>query len=179
MKRLGPAFEERDFRLWWLALLGMGISLQMIELVIGWEVYALHRSALDLGWIGLAEFVPLFVLALPAGQLADRVPRRLIFAGALLFAACISVGLALVSGSGTTQVWPYLALAVGAGIAMALGWPAARAMPPTLVGVDLLQNAMTLRSIASQAGMVIGPALGGLLYGVSPRSCTCSQPARA
>ena len=167
MKRLGPALEERDFRLWWLALLGMGISLQMIELVIGWEVYALHRSALDLGWIGLAEFVPLFVLALPAGQLADRVPRRLIFAASLLFAACISVGLALV-GSGTTEVWPYLALAVGAGIAMALGWPAARAMPPTLVGVDLLQNAMTLRSIASQAGMVIGPALGGLLYGVSP-----------
>ena len=168
MKRLGPALEVRDFRLWWLALLGMGISLQMIELVIGWEVYALHRSALDLGWIGLAEFVPLFVLALPAGQLADRVPRRLIFAASLLFAACISVGLALVSGSGTTEVWPYLALAVGAGIAMALGWPAARAMPPTLVGVDLLQNAMTLRSIASQAGMVIGPALGGLLYGVSP-----------
>jgi MFS family permease len=168
LRRFGPALEVRDFRLWWLALLGMGISLQAIEVVIGWEVYALHRSALDLGWIGLAEFVPLFVLALPAGQLADRVPRRLIFAGALLFAACISVGLALVSRSGTTEVWPYLALAVGAGVAMALGWPAARAMPPTLVGVDLLQSAMVLRSIASQAGMVIGPALGGLLYGVSP-----------
>ena len=65
-------------------------------------------------------------------------------------------------------MWPYLALAVGAGVAMALGWPAARAMPPTLVSIDLLQNAMTLRSIASQAGMVIGPAFGGLLYGVSP-----------
>ena len=168
MKRLGPALEVRDFRLWWLALLGMGISLQAIELAIGWEVYALHRSPLDLGWIGLAEFVPLFVLALPAGQLADRLPRRLIFAGSLLLAACVGVGLALVSSSGTTQVWPYLALAVGGGVAMALGWPAARAMPPTLVSVDLLQSAMTLRSIASQAGMVIGPALGGLLYGVSP-----------
>lgn len=158
----------RDFRLWWLALLGMGISIQMLEVAIGWEVYALHRSALDLGWIGLAEFVPLFLLALPAGQLADRAPRRLIFAGSLLLAACVGVGLALVSRSGTTDVWPYLALAVGAGAAMALGWPAARAMPPTLVSVDLLQNAMTLRSIASQAGMVVGPALGGLLYGVSP-----------
>ena len=158
----------RDFRLWWLALLGMGISLQAIEVAIGWEVYALHRSALDLGWIGLAEFVPLFVLALPAGQLADRVPRRLIFAGSLLLVACIGVGLALVSSSNTTQVWPYLALAVGSGVAMALGWPAARAMPPTLVSIDLLQNAMTLRSIASQAGMVVGPAVGGVLYGLSP-----------
>jgi hypothetical protein len=51
---------------------------------------------------------------------------------------------------------------------MALGWPAARAMPPTLVSVDGLQNAMALRSIASQSGMVIGPAIGGLLYGISP-----------
>jgi MFS family permease len=168
LRRLGGALEERDFRLWWLALLGMGISLQMIEVVIGWEVYALHRSALDLGWIGLAEFVPLFVLALPAGQLADRFPRRLIFAGALLLSAGVGVGLALVSASGTTEVSAYLALAVGAGIAMALGWPAARAMPPTLVSLELLPNAMTLRAIASQAGMVIGPAVGGLLYGVSP-----------
>src|SRR5215470_11300981 len=54
----------------------MGISLQMIEVAIGWEVYALHRSALDLGWIGLAEFIPMFVLALPAGHLADRLARR-------------------------------------------------------------------------------------------------------
>jgi MFS family permease len=168
LSRLGPALEERDFRLWWLALLGMGISLQMLEVAIGWEVYALHRSALDLGWIGLAEFVPLFVLALPAGQLADRAPRRLIFAGSLLLSAAVAVGLALVSAAGTTEVWAYLALAVGAGVAMALGWPAARAMPPTLVSVDLLPNAMTLRSIASQSGQVIGPAVGGLVYGVSP-----------
>jgi MFS family permease len=128
VKSLGPALEVRDYRLWWLALLGMGISLQMLEVAIGWEVYAQHRSALDLGWIGLAEFVPLFALALPAGQLADRVPRRLIFAGSLL----------------------------------------ARAMPPTLVGPELLQSAMTLRSVATQSAQVVGPALGGLLYGTSP-----------
>ena len=167
MRRFGPAFEVRDFRLWWLALLGMGISLQMIEVVIGWQVYGLHRSALDLGWIGLAEFVPLLVLALPAGQLADRVPRRLMFAGSLLLSAGVGIGLALISAAGVTEVWAYLAMAMGAGTAMALGWPAARAMPPTLVSVEALPNAMVLRSIASQTGMVIGPAIGGLLYGVS------------
>jgi hypothetical protein len=65
-------------------------------------------------------------------------------------------------------VVPYLALAVGSGTAMALGTPAARAMSPTLVPPELLQSAMTLRSIASQSAQVIGPALGGLLYGTSP-----------
>jgi MFS family permease len=168
VRRIGPALEVRDFRLWWLAILCMWLSLQMLEVAIGWEVYAQHGSALDLGWIGLAEFVPMFVLALPAGQLADRAPRRLVFAGSLLVGAGVGVGLALVSGSGNTAVAPYLALAVGAGTSMALGTPAARAMPPTLVSADLLQSAMTLRSIATQAGQVAGPALGGLLYGVSP-----------
>jgi MFS family permease len=158
----------RDYRLWWLALLGMGISLQMMEVAIGWEVYAQHRSALDLGWIGLAEFVPLFVLALPAGQLADRVSRRLIFAGSLLMGAGVGVGLALISGAGVTSIIPYLALAVGSGTAMAIGTPAARAMSPTLVPVELLQSAMTLRSIATQSAQVVGPALGGLIYGTSP-----------
>jgi MFS family permease len=168
MRRLGPALDVRDYRLWWLALLAETLSLQMLEVAIGWEVYAQHRSALDLGWIGLAEFVPLFVLALPAGQLADKAPRRLTFAGSLLLAMGVGVGLALVSGGGVTSVIPYLALAVGAGIAMALGNPAARAMAPTLITKDLLQSAMTLRSIATQIGAVAGPAIGGLLYGVSP-----------
>ena len=160
--------EVRDFRLWWLALVLMWLSLQMLEVAIGWEVYAQHASALDLGWVGLAEFVPMFVLALPAGQLADRAPRRLVFAGSLLIGAGVGVGLALVSGSGDTAIAPYLALAAGAGTSMALGTPAARALPPTLVPAELLQSAMTLRSVASQIGQVCGPALGGLLYGVSP-----------
>jgi MFS family permease len=168
VRRLGPALEERDFRLLWLALLGMGISLQMLEVAIGWEVYAQHRSPLDLGWIGLAEFIPMFVLALPAGQLADRLPRRLVFAASLLLGGGVGAGLAVLSGSGDTSVVPYLALAGGAGTAMALGTPAARAMPPTLVGPELLPSAMTLRSIATQSAQVVGPALGGLLYGTSP-----------
>jgi len=167
VRRLGPALEVRDFRLWWLAVLGMWISLQMLEVAIGWEVYALHRSTLDLGWIGLAEFLPMFVLALPAGHLADRLPRRLVFGGSLVIAAGVGVGLAAVSAGGVRDVAPYLALAVGSGVAMALGTPAARAMPPTLVAPDLLASAMTLRSIASQAGTVVGPALGGLLYATS------------
>ena len=87
LSRWGPALAVRDFRLWWLAQMASNISLQMLQVAIGWEVYSLHRSALDLGWIGLAEFVPLFVLALPAGHLADHFPRRLIVSGSLLLGA--------------------------------------------------------------------------------------------
>jgi hypothetical protein len=155
MKRLGPALAVRDFRLWWLALIGMDISLQMLEVAIGWEVYTQHHNVLDLGWIGLAEFVPMFVLALPAGHLADRLPRRLVFACSLLVGVGVGVGLAALSGAGDTTLAPYLALAVGAGITMALGTPAARAMPPTLVSAELLRSAMTLRSIATQMGQVV------------------------
>jgi MFS family permease len=168
LAHLGPALENRDFRLWWFASLGMNISLQMLEVAIGWEVYAQHGSPLDLGWIGLAEFVPMFVLAIPAGHLADRLPRRLVFAMALLIGAAVGIGLAVLSTSSVTSVLPYLALAAGAGVVMAIATPASRSMPPTLVPAELLPSAMTLRSIAGQTAMVLGPALGGLLYGVSP-----------
>jgi MFS family permease len=168
LAHLGPALENRDFRLWWLASLSMNMGLQMLEVAIGWEVYAQHNSPLDLGWIGLAEFVPMFVLAIPAGHLADRLPRRLVFAAALMAGAAVGIGLAVLSASSVTSVLPYLALAAGAGVVMATGLPASRAMPPTLVPADLLASAMTLRSIAGQSAMVLGPAIGGVLYGVSP-----------
>jgi MFS family permease len=168
VKDLAPALRVPGFRRWWLALLAMGIGLQMLEVAIGWEVYALHRSALDLGWIGLAEFVPLFVLALPAGHLADRLPRRLVFGAALVLGAGVGTGLAALSASGQTSVVPFLGLAVGSGVVTALGTPAARAMAPTLVPAALLPNAMTLRTVASQIGQMLGPALGGVLYAGSP-----------
>ena len=168
LAHLGPALEIRDFRLWWLAMLGMNTALQMLEVAIGWEVYAQHNSPLDLGWIGLAEFAPMFVLAIPAGHLADRLSRRRVFAIALLVGVAVGAGLAVLSRSAVSSVLPYLALAAGAGTVMAIGTPAARALPPTLVPAGLLPSAMTLRSIASQSAQVAGPALGGVLYAVSP-----------
>jgi MFS family permease len=168
VKRFGPALEVRDFRRWFGATFAMSVALQMLEVIIGWSVYSHQQSALDLGWIGLAEFLPLFVLALPAGHLADRFPRKLVLAGANVFGVGIGVGLAVITAAGVHAVLPYLAFAVGAGVVMAVGQPAARAMPPTLVGRSLIPSAMTLRSFAGQGAQVIGPALGGVVYGLSP-----------
>src|SRR6202034_4464218 len=181
LAHLGPALEIRDFRLWWLSMLGMNTALQMLEVAIGWEVYAQHNSPLALGWIGLAEFAPMFVLAIPAGHLADRLSRRRGFAIALLVGVAVGVGLAVLSRSAVFSVLAYLALAAGAGTVMAIGTPAARALPPTLVPAGLLPSAMTLRSIASQSAQVAGPALGGLLYAVSPTlvSVLAAAPSRS
>ncbi len=148
--------------------------MQMVVVAIGWQVYAIHRSPLDLGLIGLAEFVPLLVLALPAGQLADRFSRRLVFAASVVVDTMVVALLLVVTLAGATKLWPFLALAAATGVASALGSPAGRALPPTLVPVDIIASAMAWRSIAFQVGMVAGPALGGFLFAIRPEAVYAS-----
>ena len=145
--RLPPALHLRDFGLLWISSLANGLALQMLVVAIGWQVYAIHRNPLDLGFVGLAEFVPLPILALPAGHLADRVERRLVVAGGL-----------------AVQV----AIAVAAGIASAVTNPAGRALTPEIVPPELLPGAVALRSVANQAGIVVGPAVGGVIFAIEP-----------
>jgi MFS family permease len=163
-RRLPEPLQQRDFSLFWLALAATGFAAQMMAVAIGWQVYAIRENPLDLGLIGLAEFVPLPLLALPAGHIADRLPRRLVFAASIVLDALIAGGLILVTLAGATSLWPFLLLALAAGSAAALGWPASRSMPPTLVSADLLASAMALRGIAFQGATIIGPAVGGLIF---------------
>jgi MFS family permease len=164
----GTALQVPAYRRWFCASFGMSTALQMLEVIIGWSVYSHQASALDLGLIGLAEFVPLFVLALPAGHLADRFPRHLVLAGANLLGVGVALGLVALTVAHVHATLPYLAFAVGAGVTMAIGQPASRAMPPTLVSRELIPSAMTLRSFSAQGAQVLGPAVGGLVYGWSP-----------
>ncbi len=149
-------------------MISQGFGIQMVAVAIGWQVYSINHSPLDLGLIGLVEFVPLLALALPAGQLADRFSRRLVFAGALALNAVVALLLLVVTLGGATRLWPFLTLAAGNGVAAAIGNPAARALAPSLVPADLLSSAMALRSIAIHSGNVAGPALGGLLFSIHP-----------
>ena len=165
--RLGPALGDREFRLWWLTSVAMNVGLQMIDVAIGWQVYAQHRSTLDLGLIGLAEFLPMFLLVLPAGHLADHRPRRSVLAASLGVACAIAGGLAVLSARHDGALVPYLLLALGAGTAMAFEGAASVALAPALVRPELLRSAMTLRTVATRAAAVLGPALGGGLYAIS------------
>ncbi len=140
----------------------------MLAVAIGWQVYAIHRNPLDLGLIGLAEFVPLPILALPAGQLADRVSRRLVTAASLVLDVGIAGFLLAVTLAGVHALWPYLTIGALAGVASAVGSPATRALTPEIVPVELLQGALALRSVAGQIGVVVGPALGGIIFAVEP-----------
>jgi MFS family permease len=146
----------------------MRFAEQMLAVAVGWQVYSIHRNPLDLGLIGLAEFLPLPLLALPAGQLADRLPRKLIAAFALLLNVGVASALIVVTLHGAQAVWPFFALAASTGVASAIGWPAFGAMTPELVPVELLPGAVALRSIAGQAAVVVGPAAGGLIFAARP-----------
>ena len=140
----------------------------MIVVAIGVQVYYLHHHVFDLGLVGLAEFLPLPILALPAGALADRASRSVIAAVAGALNVCIAVILLVITLVGTTSIWPYLAVGVLAGTMTAIGSPATRALTPELVPGDLLQGAIALRNVAGQIGVVVGPAIGGLIFSVSP-----------
>jgi len=140
----------------------------MLAVAIGWQVYSIHRNPLDLGLIGLAEFVPLPILALPAGQMADRVSRRLVTAVALVLDVAIAGFLVAVTLAGAHALWPFLTIGALAGVASAVGSPATRALTPEIVPAELLQGALALRSVAGQIGVVAGPALGGIVFALEP-----------
>jgi len=140
----------------------------MAAVAIGWQVYAVHRNPLDLGLVGLAEFVPLPLLALPAGQLADRVSRRTVTAASLLLTLVTVAVLLAITVSGIHALWPFLTVGAIAGVASAIGSPATRALTPEIVPAELLASAVALRSVASQIGIVAGPALGGVIFAIEP-----------
>jgi len=167
-RRLPPALRDRAFARLWTSSLANGLASQMVAVAIGWQVYAIHRNPLDLGLVGLAEFVPLPLLALPAGQVADRVSRRTVSAVSILLALATVAVLLAITIDGARVLWPFLAVGAIAGVASAIGSPATRALTPEIVPADLLASAVALRSVASQIGIVAGPALGGVIFAVEP-----------
>jgi len=170
LRRLPPAMHERDFAVFVAVVLAMNLASQMIAVAIGWQVYDVHHRAFDLGLVGLLEFTPVFLLALPAGALTDRVRRRLVLGSSVALLLAIAGALVAVSATGAHLLWPFLALAAANGAATALSFPVTRALPGMLVGRPLLPSALALRSVANQVATVAGPALGGLLFAAAPEA---------
>ncbi|HEY7397076.1 MAG TPA: MFS transporter [Gaiellaceae bacterium] len=169
-RRLPPALHHRDFRRLWGGFLASGFASQMVVVAVGWQVYAIHRSAFDLGLIGLAEFVPLPLLALPAGQFADRVPRVRLFAASIVAEAVVVALLLVVTIEGAHELWPFVVLAALTGVTQAFAAPSGRSLTPDIVPLELLAGALALRSVAGQLATVAGPAVGGLLFAIRPEA---------
>jgi MFS family permease len=138
------------------------------SVAVGWQVYALTQSPLALGIVGLVEFVPMFLLALPAGELADRFdPRRLIMLASLLetLASALLLLFVLIH---QTSVRPLYAVILLYGIARGFSGPATRSLLPFLVPPQRLPRSLALGSSITQLAIIAGPALGGFAYALGP-----------
>ncbi|HEV2544204.1 MAG TPA: MFS transporter [Methylobacterium sp.] len=168
-------FAIRDFRFYWTARLASTVAQMSMVIVIGWQVYDIARqtmdtksAALQLGLIGLAQFVPLFALTLITGWTADRVDRRFIARAAIALEIGCAALLAWLAYKGTTSLFSLFAIAAVLGVARAFAGPALGALAPNLVPREMLPRAIAASSIAWQSGAIAGPALGGYLYAWAP-----------
>jgi MFS family permease len=161
------AFRYRDFRL----SLGAGVvsvlAMQMQSVAIGWQVYDLTHRPFDLGLVGLAQFVPAISLSLVAGQTADRYDRRAILRICQLGQAVCSALLCVQASLAIASPAPIYAILILMGVARAFSAPASQALLPHLVPAEHFSNAVTWGHSVRQVSTMVGPAVGGLVYGVA------------
>lgn len=161
------AFHYKSFRLFWLAIMAASFAANIMSVSVGWQIYDLTRNPLFLGYVGLAQFLPALLLVLVTGLAADTFSRRAIMAICLVVEAACALVLFAVAWTQTHEIWPIYAALVVLGIARAFVGPAGQSLAPNLVPPEALGNAVTLNSSAWQTANIVGPATGGLLYGIS------------
>src|SRR5579875_3376779 len=165
------AFRHRAFAMYWTAQLISLMGTFMQSVALGYLIYALTGSKWLLGIIAVFQMGPSLILSLPAGVLADRVPRRSLVmttqSTALLLAFCLATLTAL----DMLQVWEILLISTISGISMTGESPARQALVVNLVGGSDLANAIAWNSLSTNGAKVIGPAVGGIVIaavGIAP-----------
>ena len=176
VQEISSPLQIRDYRFFWSArFLAVFSTLSMVVL-IAYQTYDIARSdygmdkaeaAFQLGLLGLVQFIPLFVLTPVAGYAADRFERRKVAVFANLLDSTSALALGLLTWFDALNLPILFAIAAAHGAARIFTGPALSAIAPNIVPPRLLPKAIALSSIAWQAGTVIGPAVGGLLFGVS------------
>jgi MFS family permease len=165
-RRASAALKYPDFRLYQAARFASVLGAQVVSIAVGWHVYDLTRRPLDLGWVGLAQFVPAFLLSLPAGHVADRIDRRRIFATCLGAYSLVAVSLLMLLQRGSDSPLPVYGVLVAFGAARGFSSPAAQALMPDLVSKEDFPSAVAWSSSVFQIGSIAGPAAGGFLYSI-------------
>jgi len=164
----GALLTQRSFLLFLLSRSLSRFSSQIGAVAIGWQIYELTGSALDLGMVGLVQFLPTALLVFVAGHAADRYERKRVMQACQLVEALTALFLSWGSYAGwLTEVHIFIATAV-LGTAGAFESPATAALLPLIAPAGSLQRATALSSGSAQIATITGPALGGLAYAVSP-----------
>jgi MFS family permease len=156
--------EHRHLAIYLVSRFAGAIGIQVQSVAIGWEVYSRTGNVLDLGWVGLAQFLPLALLSLYAGGVADRFDRKRILVTCRVLFAAGALLLALLSANPELGVAPVFLVLAMLGSIRAFANPAASALLPGLVRADHLPRAIAMSSTTFQIATIIGPATGGLVY---------------
>jgi MFS family permease len=164
------ALAHRDFAVFAIARFCTTLSWQILGAAVGWQVWQLTRDPLSLAFVGLVQFLPFFLLVLPAGQVADRVDRRLVLMGAYTVEACCSGLLLWFTLADVKAIWPVLLAMTLFGAGRAFWMPTGQAITPNLVPVEVFPSAVAVNSTLFQIGVISGPALGGLLLVWGPQA---------
>ena len=156
--------RNRDFVLFLAARLLATLAVQMQTVAVGWQVYEVTRDPLDLGLVGLSQFLPFVLLILPAGHLADARDRRRILAVCFALECACALLLLVLAVRGLDSARPVFAVMVLFGVARAFAMPTGQALLPNLVPRAQFGTAVALNSSTWQVATIVGPALGGFVY---------------
>lgn len=165
---LPPLRHHTPFKLFWCASVASTIALQMQIVAVGWQIYQLTHSAMDLGIVGLVQFIPSLILVFVVGHVADRFDRRNVARVSALVEALAAATLAAGSLGGWLNREIIFAIVAVIGAGRAFSKPTMSALLPSLMSPRQLPGAVAGSASATQFAIIIGPALGGFLYVAGP-----------
>ena len=155
---------QPDFGLFLGGRFASVLAAQMQWVANGWYLYDLTGDPMTLGWAGLASFIPIAILTLPAGDLADRIDRRWILGIAHFIQAAAAALLLVLVAVHTTVTWPFYGALLLSGSTRALAGPASKSLAPLLVPREQFAQSVAWATSAQQTAIIAGPAAGGLIY---------------
>jgi len=156
------ALRFRDFNLYLTGWIVSVIGSQILEVAVAWDLYQRTKNALSLAWVGLVSAAPIILLALPAGQIADRFDRRRIMVTMQCLTTFCAIGLGILSLH-PGPLWAIYCILFFSAVGKAIGWPARSALVSSLIPTHLFANAISWNTTAFETAAMAGPALGGLL----------------
>ena len=160
--------RPRDLRLYLSVRFSTTLGTQIQSVAVGWQIYDMTRDPVALGYVGLCIFLPMLLLVLPAGDLADRIDRRMMLMASYVVQVAASALLLLLTVSGLKAMWAFYSVITLLGVALGLSQPAMQSFLPFLVSLEKLPQAIAWNASVYRVAVIGGPALGGFLYDLGP-----------